>query len=121
MMVQKSLIMNKANKKVKAQGKNGVFERIVIGAVDNVFSSLGESCKQSIYFRLKNSFNISREEIPRRIDTFEDALEEMFGVGAKLIKIEIMKLAFSQVRTIKYPTKQDALLFTEYLKKLGNA
>ena len=121
MMFQKSLSMSEANKKVKAKSKSGVFERIVMGTVDNVFSSLGESCKQSIYFRLKNSFNISREEIPHRIDAFADALEEMFGVGAKLIKIEIMKLAFSQVRTIKYPTKQDALLFTDYLKELGDS
>ena len=121
MMFQKSLSMNEENKKAKAKSKSGVFEKIVMGAVDNVFSSLGESCKQSIYFRLRNSFNISREEIPHRIDAFGDALEEMFGVGAKLIKIEIMKLAFSQVRTIEYPTKQDALLFTDYLKKLGES
>ena len=118
MMVQKSLTKSEANKKEKTKSKNEVFENIVINAVEKVFSSLNESCKQAIYLHLRNSYYITKEQIPHKIYAFSNALEEMFGECAKLIKIEIMKLAFSQVRTTKYQAKQDALLFTDYMKQL---
>ena len=120
MMVQKSLMVSVSNNKTGTKSKTGVFERIVMDAVEKVFSSLDESCKQAIYRHLSNSFNITKEQIPHKIDAFANALEEMFGAGAKLIKIEIMKLTFSQVKTIKNQTKQDALSFTDYMKKLGD-
>ena len=121
MMVQKSVIVRVSNKQAGAKSKTGVFERIVMDAVEKVFSSLEESCKQAIYHHLRNNFNITKEQIPHKIDAFANALEEMFGAGAKLIKIEIMKLTFSQVKTIKNQTTQDGLLFSDYMKKLGDS
>ena len=121
MIIQKSLVMSDSNKQAGTKSKTGVFERIVIDAVEKVFSSIDESCKQAIYHHLSNNFNITKEQIPHKIDVFANALEEMFGAGAKLIKIEIMKLTFCQVKTIKHQTKQDGLLFTDYMKKLGNS
>lgn len=120
MIVQKSLIASVSNKQADTKSKTGIFERIVVNAVENVFSSLDESCKQAIYNHLGNNFNITKEEIPHKFDAFANALEEMFGAGAKLIKIEIMKLTYSQVKRIKNQTK-DPLLFTDYMKKLGNS
>ena len=77
--------------------------------------------KQAIYLCLETRFNIKKEEIPHKIDAFASALEKMFGESAKLIKIEIMKLAYGKIRIVRSPTRKDALLFTEYIKALGSA
>ncbi len=59
--------------------------------MDEAFSSLGESAKTSIYFHLEQQFTVAREEIPYRINDFSDALERIFGLGARHLEILIMK------------------------------
>ena len=110
MMVQKSLTVNKNNKKGRNGIERSVFERIVKDTVDEALSSLGNYCKQAIYLCLETRFNIKKEEIPHKIDAFASALEKMFGESAKLIKIEIMKLAYGKIRIVRSPTRRDALL-----------
>jgi hypothetical protein len=92
------------------------FEKLLIEAVDTVFASLGDSCKRALYFHLKNCYDISKQEIPQRIEDFDDALEETFGIGAKLIEIEIMRALFTKVQGFSYLTKQEDLSFTKYLE-----
>ena len=66
-------------------------DRILLEAVDESLSSLGESSKQSIYFHLDNSFNIKKQEIPNKVEAFVDALEKIFGLGADFIESLILK------------------------------
>jgi hypothetical protein len=42
------------------------FDNLLLEAIDEGLSSLGESVRQSVYFHLQKSFHISREEIPER-------------------------------------------------------
>lgn len=102
--------------KKKSRLHKGNFEKLLIEAVDNVFSSLGDSCKQAIYFHLKDCYNVSKHEIPYRIEDFANALEKIFGLGAKLIEIEIMRALFAKVRDFSYSPKQEDLSFTNYVK-----
>ena len=44
-----------------------------------------------MYFYLDTKFAISKQDIPKRIDDFSDALEQIFGQGARQIEILIMK------------------------------
>lgn len=67
------------------------FEAVLLEAVDNAFSTLGENIKTSIYFHLERKFIIPKQDIPYRIDDFSDALERIFGVAAKYLEILIMK------------------------------
>ena len=67
------------------------FEIVLLEAVDEAFSTLGESVKASIYFHLEHKFIIPKQDIPYRIDDFSDALERIFGVAAKHLEILIMK------------------------------
>jgi nucleoside-diphosphate-sugar epimerase len=119
MMIQESFEMSKTRNKERNEKRKGNFEKFLTEAVENVFSSLGEPSKQAIYLHLKNNYNIGKEEIPQKIEDFADALEEIFGSGAKLIEIEIMKSLFCKVQSFKYSPKQESLLFADYLKKLG--
>jgi nucleoside-diphosphate-sugar epimerase len=104
--------------KKKSGSRKGNFEKLLIEAVDKVFSSLGDSCKQALYFHLKGCYNISKQEIPHRIGDFADALEEIFGPGAKLIEIGIMKALYTKVQDFKYSSKQEDLSFTNYVETL---
>jgi len=67
------------------------FEKLLLEAVDEGLSSLGQSSKQAIYFHLEKSFNIKRQEIPCNLEVFADAIEKIFGSGADFLEILIMK------------------------------
>jgi hypothetical protein len=119
MMIQDSLIeMSEAPRMKRTEAQKGNFQKMIVEAVDNVFSSIGDSCKQVLYFHLKRSYNIDKQEIPYRIDDFAVALEAIFGPGAKLIEIEIMKVLFSKVQVFSHSHKHEDLSFTDYVKHL---
>jgi len=73
------------------------FEAVLQEAVDEAFSSLGEPVKKSIYFNLENKFLITRRDIPCRIEDFSDALERIFGLGAKSLELLIMEKLYRKV------------------------
>ena len=97
------------------------FNSIMLEAVDEALSFLGESAKRAIYYHLEEKFKIRREEIPIKIDDFAEAIEEIFGMGAKIIEMQIMKSLYKRVgRNFKYVPKEKDLLFTAYLKAVKN-
>lgn len=67
------------------------FEKLLLEALDEGLSSLGQSSKQAIYFHLEKSFDVKRQEIPCNLEVFVDAIEKIFGSGAYFIEILIMK------------------------------
>jgi hypothetical protein len=67
------------------------FETVLLEAIDDAFSSLGQSVKAPIYFHLEHKFIIPKQDIPYRIDDFSAALERIFGVAAKHLEILIMR------------------------------
>jgi len=94
------------------------FRKLLLEAVDEVFSSsLGDSAKRAIYFNLQKTFRIKKQEIPNKIDEFTNAIEKIFGDGAKLLEIQVMKHLYEKVgNEFGYFPEEDDLLFTEYVK-----
>ena len=74
------------------------FEDVLQGSIDEAFSSLGEPVRTAIYFNLEHKFLIARQEIPSRIEDFSDALERIFGLGAKHLELLIMKNLYEKVK-----------------------
>lgn len=97
--------------------RNRDFKKLLLEAVDEGLSSLGDSAKRAIYFYLEKTFKIKKQEIPNKIDEFTNAIEKIFGHGAKLIEIQIMKHLYEKVGNDfgYFPEKND-LLFTEYVE-----
>jgi hypothetical protein len=92
------------------------FEEVLLEAIDEGFSWLGESEKQAIYSYLEKKYKISKQDIPYRIDDFTHALENTFGVGAKLIEIRIMKCLFNKIgKSFPDFDAQEGLEFIEYI------
>jgi len=94
----------------------GIFEKLLIESIDEALSWLGEFAKQAFYSHLKEAFGMSKKDIPYNIDDFTDALEQVFGVGAKLLEIQIMKLLHEKIGdAFEYTPNQDDLTFAEYV------
>jgi hypothetical protein len=79
--------MNRSDRK----NRDKKFEQILLDSIDEAYSTLGESVKTSIYFHLEHKFMIAKQDIPYRINDFSDALEQIFGLGARHLEILIMK------------------------------
>jgi hypothetical protein len=95
------------------------FETTLIEAVDESLSSiLGHSCKQTIYFQLENAFNIKKQEIPLKIAEFTNAIEQIFGIGAKFIEMKIIVALHEKFQDFMYFPKEEELVFTEYVANL---
>lgn len=91
------------------------FEKLLLVAVDEGLSSLGESSRQAIYSYLDKNFRIKRQEIPRKIEAFAGAIENIFGQGASLLEILIMQKLHDKVgQQIKWQTSKD-LTLAEYV------
>ncbi len=93
-------------------------EATLLSAVDESLSSFGDSFKQVIYFQLANTYHIKKHEIPNKINEFADAIEEIFGIGAKLIEMKIIKALYEKVGEFTYIAEKEDLIFTEYIENL---
>jgi len=99
---------------------NRCFEEILLEAVEEVLSSLGSSVKNTVYFYLEKSFNLKRQDIPYKIEKFANAIEEIFGFGAKLLEIQIMKSLHKKVgQNLRYVPKHE-LDFVRYVRAVRN-
>ncbi|UCE15654.1 MAG: hypothetical protein JSV12_07225 [Candidatus Bathyarchaeota archaeon] len=95
---------------------NRSFEKLLLEAVEEGLSSLGDSAKDVVYFYLEKTCNINRQDIPYRIEEFTDAIENFFGAGAKVLEIMIMKLLYEKIgHVIEYDPEVGDLVFTEYV------
>lgn len=91
------------------------FEEIFLEAVDESLSILGDSCKQAFYIYLEKTYKVNRLSIPCEIEGFTRAIEEIFGFGAKLLQIQIMKNLHEKTGYLKI-LPGNALNFTEYVE-----
>jgi hypothetical protein len=93
------------------------FEQLLLEAIDDCFSGVGESEKRTIYFHLEEEYKISKPDIPHRIKDFTEAIEDIFGFGAKLLEIRIMKNLFRKMdHGFLYHPPQEGLEFTKYIE-----
>jgi len=73
------------------------FSKILLAAVEESLSSLGDSPKQAIFFHLENSFKIKKEHIPGNLTEFAKALEGIFGPGASYLEKLIVKRLYEKL------------------------
>jgi hypothetical protein len=96
---------------------NGKFEKYLLEAVDESLSLFGDSTKKAIYFHLEASFNIRRPDIPKKINEFAAAIETIFGEGARVLEIQIMKRLYEKSgRRFTVHSKENDLQFNKYVQ-----
>ena len=94
------------------------FKVAIIETVDESFSSFSNLNKEAIYLHLENVFKIKKEEIPCKIEGFADAIEQIFGVGAKLIEIRIIETLHKRIPEFVFFPKKGDIDFKEYVASL---
>jgi hypothetical protein len=104
----------------KKTSKEKEFDELLQTAIDNALQSLGESVKKSIYFHLEEKFNLKRSQIPGRLKKFQEALEQIFGSGARFLEILIMKNLYIQSE-VSISIENDQVCFVDYVKEVKNA
>lgn len=82
-------------------------KKAVLECVDRGLSSLGENAKYVIYWHMRSSYKMTREEIFNKPEKFIEVLGKMFGVaGASLLERTIMreiKRTFNDVTADSFP------------------
>ena len=96
------------------------FDNILLEAIDEALVSLGENVKTAVYFYLRTTFNIERQEIPQRITEFSEALERIFNIGARHLEILFMRSLHSKIQFFcDWPTTVKSVVsevtFQEYV------
>jgi hypothetical protein len=91
------------------------FDKLLLEAVDEGLSSLGESSKQAIYFHLAKSFNVKRNAIPLEIEAFAEAIEKIFGLGANFLEVLIMKRLHEKIGVVFDWNESKKFVFAEYV------
>ena len=87
------------------KGHSETFNNLLLEAIDEAFSSLGESVKKSLFAHLKGQFNMKRSEIPSKIMQFSNALEQIFGIGAHHLELLFMRNLHAELQlACKWPT-----------------
>ncbi len=93
------------------------FKKLLLEAIDETLSSLGDSSKRAIYFYLERNFSIDKQDIPNKIEEFTNAIENIFGNGAKILEIQIMEHLYKNTgSTFEYSPEKSDLFFADYTK-----
>jgi hypothetical protein len=95
-----------------------VFENTLEQAIDDILAALGKNNKQAIYHQLKINYGINKSEIPRKIEDFATAIEQIFGSVAKLLEIKIIERLHSKYKDFYYTPKKEELNFVEFIYNL---
>ena len=76
------------------------YENIMMNAIEESLSTLGEQSKDLIYKYLAQSHCLEKDQIPCNVEVFSQALENLLGNGAKFLEFLIMKRFNEQIGNI---------------------
>jgi hypothetical protein len=88
------------------------FDTAMLDAVDEALGSLGDKARETILFHLEKKYALKRNEIPANLETFANAIEAIFGEGAKFLELLIMKKFQEKIGRI---FKMDDADYAEYI------
>lgn len=91
------------------------FNRRLLEAVDEAFTSLGDAAKLSLYWHLERVTGLNRAEIPVRLEDFHKALTRLLGPGAKVLERLIVRSLYGRLG-LKYEDTPD-WGFLEYIEE----
>ncbi|MBI2184293.1 MAG: hypothetical protein HYU39_04955 [Thaumarchaeota archaeon] len=73
------------------------FNKIVVEAINEGLSSLGEPFREVVLFHVRKFSGISDEDLPDRLDQFHQALFAIFGAGSLKLEMVILDRLFSKL------------------------
>jgi hypothetical protein len=92
------------------------FDDLLLHAVDEVLSTLGDDLTQTIYFNLKR-LNITKRQIPNKIEVFTKTIEQLVGSGAVVLEICIAKRLYDKIGIVFEQSESKNLELSGYVKR----
>lgn len=62
------------------------FSKVLLAAIEEGLSSLGNSPREAIFYHLETSFQLKKKDIPLNLTEFKKALEKIFGPGTPYLE-----------------------------------
>lgn len=118
METQQNLLLEIKSSVDKENSSRLVFEQLVNETIDNVFSSLGTACKQTIYDYLEKKYELKKNDLADHTMEFSEALDQIFGGAGALLEIQIMKKLYRKAPQFKHRPK-GAQTFPDYINALS--
>jgi len=95
------------------------FKKLLLQTIDeNLKQIFQETATHIIYQFLENNYSLKREEIPEKLETFMEGLQEFFRSGAHMIEQLILKELHSNLG-LKYKSRKGCR-FVDYIDDLEN-
>jgi hypothetical protein len=106
---------------VKLQKRNKQsFNEILLSAIDESLSALGENIKTAVFFHLETTYHLKKEQIPSNLEELSDALEQIFGVGARYLEVLFMQQVYLKIKEnvnwVEPELAFSEVKFTDYIK-----
>jgi hypothetical protein len=70
----------------------------LLHAIDDGLGVPGEIVRTAIYDRIERSYQLRREEIPEKLETFHQALQDLTGAGGKVMEKLIAKSLYRRLK-----------------------
>ncbi len=67
-------------------------DRIILEAIDETLSILGDKSKEAIYYFFEREYLLSKQDIPSNLRKFHDCLQKVFGIGANVLEKYIINI-----------------------------
>ncbi len=109
MSTQKSFEVDMGDQRMEA------VKKALAEAIDEGLLMLGESGRDVIYFRLKQSYALKKEDVSSNPEIFVNCLREIFGSGAEVIERAIIKKLYNKLG-IEFK-EREGFGFMEYLNE----
>ena len=95
------------------------FKKLLLQTIDeNLKHIFRETATHIIYQFLESKYSLKREEIPEKLETFMEGLNEFFGSGVHVIEQSILKELHVNLG-LKYKMRED-YSFVDYIDDLEN-
>ena len=76
----------------------GKFNELLIAAIDDELSLLGELVKNSFYVHLENTSGIGKDDIPQQVEEFSKVLHRFFGLDASRLEIRFLRSLYLKLK-----------------------
>ena len=95
------------------------FKKLLLQTIDgNLKQIFRETATHIIYQFLEKNYSLKREDIPEKLETFMEGLQEFFRSGAHMIEQSILKELYSNLG-LKYKSRK-CYGFVDYIDDLEN-
>jgi len=95
------------------------FRSLLLEAVDEALSMLGETSREAIFFFIEEKFGLRKEEIPQNLEEFSNALRMIFGdVGCYFLEEQILNRLYARLGLVY--SKRPKRKFSECISVVYN-